>query len=43
MTGSSTDFLLGEVLEAIISLIEPESFDESPDSASVVTEISYEM
>ena len=37
MTESSTDSLFGEDLEAIFSLIESDSFDESPEGTSVVT------
>ena len=43
MTGSSTDFLFSEDLETILSLIVSDSFDESPESASMVTETSSEM
>lgn len=42
MAGSSTDFLFGEDLKAIISLIESDSIDESLDSQSVIMETSCE-
>lgn len=40
---SSADFLFGEDLEAILSLTESDSFDESLESASMVTERSSEL
>lgn len=40
---SSADFLFGEDLEAILSLTESDSFDESLESASMVTETSSEL
>ena len=43
MVGCSRGFLFGENLEASLSLLESDSFDESPESASVVTEKSCEM
>ena len=43
MAGCSRGFLFGENLEASLSLLESDSFDESPESASVVTEKSCEM
>lgn len=44
MAGSSTDFLSGKGLEAIFSFTESEdSFDDSPQSASMVTETCWEM
>lgn len=39
----SADFLFGEDLEAILSLTESDSFDESLESASMVTETSSEL
>lgn len=43
MTGSNTNFLIGEDLEITLSLIESGSFEESPENASMVTETSPEM
>lgn len=43
MTGSNTNFLIGEDLETTLSLIESGSFEESPENASMVTETSPEM
>ena len=43
MAGSSTDFLSGKGLEAIFSFTESDSFDDSPQSASMVTETCWEM
>ena len=41
--GSSTDFLLGDDLDATSSLIEPDSFNQSPECASMVTKTFSEM
>ena len=38
MTGSSTDFLCGAVLEAILSLIDSEFFDKSSEKKCSFTE-----
>lgn len=43
MTGSNTNFLIGEDLEITLSLIESGSFEESPENASMVTETPPEM
>ena len=43
MAGSSTDFLSGKGLEATCSFTESDSFDDSPESASMVTETCSEM
>lgn len=43
MTGSSTDFLFGELLEAFLSLTESYSFNKSSDFASLVLETSSEI
>ena len=43
IVASSADFLFGEDLEAILSLTESDSFDESLESASMVTERSSEL
>ena len=42
MAGWSRDFLFGENLEAILSLLKSDSLDESPEVASVVADTSSE-
>lgn len=43
MAGSSTDFLSGEDLKAILSEIKSDFFDESTESALMATETFSEM
>ena len=43
MAGSTTEFPFNENLDATLSLIESVSFDKLPESASIVTETSFEM
>ena len=43
MRRSSTDFLFGKCLETIFSFTESDSFNKSPESASVVTGTCSEM
>ena len=43
MAESSAHFLFGEGLEAVLSLTDTDSFDESPDFSSMVSETSSEM